>query len=80
MRRTRNAFDHFLQLDFPCILISDSNDQFWKIADYGRRLRELHLLKGPEISQFSLRSVNGFDASSFLNTPHTRSPYFSREF
>lgn len=44
-RRYRTKFHDFLQSGFPIIPYPKDKDQFFALAEYGKHLRELHLMK-----------------------------------
>lgn len=43
----REKYREFLKTDFPRIPKPESFDKFYKLAEYGKQLRELHLMKAP---------------------------------
>lgn len=45
----RNKYKEFLKIDFPRIPYPDKTDYFFEIAEQGKRLRQLHLMKAPEL-------------------------------
>ena len=45
----RTKYSEFLKIDFPRIPFTKDYKLFIKMADYGKRLVDLHLLKSPEI-------------------------------
>jgi type I restriction-modification system DNA methylase subunit len=47
----RQKYAEFLKMDFPRIPFTKNYRLFSKMADYGNRLVELHLLKSPELEQ-----------------------------
>ena len=46
----RTKYKEFLKIDFPRIPYPENAEYFFKIAEFGSRLRELHLMKAPEIN------------------------------
>jgi len=47
----RQKYAEFLKMDFPRVPFTKDGRLFSKMADYGNRLVELHLLKSPELEQ-----------------------------
>ena len=45
----RTKYSEFLKIDFPRIPFTKDYKLFIKMADYGKRLVDLHLLKSPEL-------------------------------
>ena len=45
----RNKYKEFLKIDFPRIPYPDKADHFFKIAELGKQLRQLHLMESPEL-------------------------------
>ena len=48
----RNKYKEFLKIDFPRIPYPESSDYFFKIAQLGKQLREIHLLESPIVNEF----------------------------
>jgi len=48
----REKYKEFLKIDFPRVPYPKSKGQFDKLADFGRELRELHLLESSKLNQF----------------------------
>lgn len=48
----RNKYKEFLKIDFPRIPYPESADYFFKIAELGNQLREIHLLESPIVNEF----------------------------
>lgn len=48
----RNKYKEFLKIDFPRIPYPESSDYFFKIAELGKQLREIHLLESPIVNEF----------------------------
>ena len=48
----RNKYKEFLKIDFPRIPYPQSADYFFKVAQLGKQLREIHLLESPVVNEF----------------------------
>lgn len=48
----RNKYKEFLKIDFPSIPYPKNADYFFKVAQFGRQLREIHLLESPMVNEF----------------------------
>ena len=48
----RNKYKEFLKIDFPRIPYPQNADYFFKIAELGKQLREIHLLESPIVNEF----------------------------
>lgn len=48
----RNKYKEFLKIDFPRIPYPENADYFFKIAQLGKQLREIHLLESPVVNEF----------------------------
>lgn len=48
----RTKYKEFLKIDFPRIPYPESADYFFKIAELGKQLREIHLLESPIVNEF----------------------------
>lgn len=48
----RNKYKEFLKIDFPRIPYPQNADYFFKIAELGKQLREIHLLESPVVNEF----------------------------
>lgn len=48
----RNKYKEFLKIDFPCIPYPKNAEYFFKVAQPGKQLREIHLLESPIINEF----------------------------
>lgn len=48
----RNKYKEFLKIDFPRIPYPENADYFFKIAKFGKQLREIHLLESPIVNEF----------------------------
>lgn len=48
----RNKYKEFLKIDFPRIPYPMNADYFFKIAQLGKQLREIHLLESPVVNEF----------------------------
>lgn len=46
----RATYKEFLKIDFPRIPYPKNPENFWKLVDLGRQIRELHLLESPLLS------------------------------
>jgi len=46
----RETYKEFLKIDFPRIPYPTDTDNFWKLVELGRKIRELHLLESPLLS------------------------------
>jgi predicted helicase len=46
----REKYKEFLKIDFPRIPKPKTFDDFYKLAKYGKQLRELHLMKSPALN------------------------------
>jgi predicted helicase len=61
--RYRSTYKEFLKIDFPRIPYPESAQHFYRLADFGEKLRKLHLLDGIEPDQEeALYPVNGSNA------------------
>jgi hypothetical protein len=45
----RKKYAEFLKTDFPRIPFTKDFDLFWKMAEYGQRLADLHLMNSPDL-------------------------------
>lgn len=57
----RNKYKEFLKIDFPRIPYPESSDYFFKIAELGKQLREIHLLESPIVNEFATSYPVGGD-------------------
>lgn len=48
----RDKYKDFLKSDFPRIPSAKDKESFWDLVKLGSKLRQLHLLEDPELSQF----------------------------
>lgn len=48
----RNKYKEFLKIDFPRIPYPENADYFFKVAQLGKQLREIHLLELPVVNEF----------------------------
>lgn len=48
----RTKYKEFLKIDFPRIPYPQNADYFFKIAELGKQLREIHLLESPIVNEF----------------------------
>ena len=48
----RNMYKEFLKIDFPRIPYPQNADYFFKFAQLGKQLREIHLLESPIVNEF----------------------------
>ncbi len=48
----RNKYKEFLKIDFPRIPYPENADYFFKVAQLGKQLREIHLLESPIVNEF----------------------------
>ena len=48
----RKKYKEFLKIDFPRIPYPQNADYFFKIAELGKQLREIHLLESPVVNEF----------------------------
>lgn len=48
----RTKYKEFLKIDFPRIPYPASADYFFKIAELGKELREIHLMEAPEVKEY----------------------------
>lgn len=48
----RNKYKEFLKIDFPRIPYPENADYFFKVAQLGKQLREIHLLESPVVNEF----------------------------
>lgn len=46
----RQRYTQYLRMDFPRIPFTDDYDLFSKLAEYGKELADIHLLKSPRLS------------------------------
>ncbi len=46
----REKYKEFLKIDFPRVPYPKDNETFWKLVEKGKKLRELHLMESPEMS------------------------------
>ncbi|MDD3534681.1 MAG: DNA methyltransferase, partial [Candidatus Cloacimonetes bacterium] len=51
----RERFAQYLRLDFPRIPFAEDYELFSKLADYGKELADLHLLKSPRLNKLAVR-------------------------
>ncbi|MDD3536560.1 MAG: DNA methyltransferase, partial [Candidatus Cloacimonetes bacterium] len=51
----RERFSQYLRLDFPRIPFTEDYELFSKLADCGKELADLHLLKSPRLSKLMIR-------------------------
>lgn len=57
-------YKEFIKIDFPRIPYPKSKEQFNKLAELGKELRELHLLESPKLNSFiTSYSVEGSDTT-----------------
>ncbi|MDR0420414.1 MAG: hypothetical protein LBH30_03050 [Prevotellaceae bacterium] len=47
----RERYKEFLQIDFPRIPYPENAEQFKRLADFGKKLRKLHLMENVELSK-----------------------------
>ncbi len=47
--RYRTKYKEFLKIDFPRIPYPKDKDYFFKVAELGKQLREIHLLESPDV-------------------------------
>lgn len=57
----RNKYKEFLKIDFPRIPYPENADYFFKIAQLGKQLREIHLLESPVVNEFTTSYPVGGD-------------------
>ena len=48
----RNKYKEFLKIDFPRIPYPENADYFFKIAEFGKQLREIHLFESPIVNEY----------------------------
>ncbi len=48
----RNKYKEFLKIDFPRIPYPQTAEYFFKVAQLGKQLREIHLLESPVVNEF----------------------------
>lgn len=48
----RTKYKEFLKIDFPRIPYPVNADYFFKVAKLGKRLREIHLMEAPEVTEY----------------------------
>ena len=48
----RNKYKEFLKIDFPRIPYPENAEYFFKVAQLGKQLREIHLLESPVVNEF----------------------------
>ena len=48
----RETYKEFLKIDFPRVPYPSNVDTFWKLAELGGELRQIHLLESPTVEQF----------------------------
>ena len=48
----RNKYKEFLKIDFPRIPYPKNADYFFKVAEFGKQLREIHLLESAIVNDF----------------------------
>lgn len=48
----RTKYKEFLKIDFPRIPYPENADYFFKVAQLGKQLREIHLLESPVVNEF----------------------------
>lgn len=47
-----NRYSEFIKIDYPRIPYPQNKEQFWQLAEKGKKLRELHLMRDEELSNF----------------------------
>lgn len=47
----RSKYKEFLKIDFPHIPYPDNANYFFKIAEFGKQLRQIHLMEAPELEK-----------------------------
>ncbi|HQT23987.1 type ISP restriction/modification enzyme [Daejeonella sp.] len=48
----REKYKEFLKIDFPRVPYPENKDIFWKLVEIGSKLRQIHLLKSPEVNKY----------------------------
>lgn len=48
----RTRYAEFLKIDFPRVPLTSDNDLFTQLAEYGKELVALHLMKSPKLNNF----------------------------
>lgn len=48
----RTKYKEFLKIDFPRIPYPANKDYFFNVAELGKKLREIHLMKAPEVKEY----------------------------
>jgi predicted helicase len=48
----REKYKEFLKVDFPRVPYPKDQETFWKLAELGSELRQIHLLESPVVEQF----------------------------
>lgn len=65
----RTTYADFLKIDFPRVPFTRNQELFTKVADLGRRLVDLHLLKSPEldppIARFPVKGNNSVEKPQY---------------
>ncbi len=54
----RETYKEFLKIDFPRVPAPVSDEQFHRLAGFGKQLRELHLLTSPDVHVFATTFPN----------------------
>lgn len=57
----RTKYKEFLKIDFPRIPYPENADYFFKVAQLGKQLREIHLLESPVVNEFITSYPEGGD-------------------
>ena len=63
----RERYAEFLRTDFPCVPFTGNRKLFAQLADFGKRLADLHLLKSPELDPPTCRFEGQGDAGRRTN-------------
>jgi len=69
----REKYKEFLKIDFPRVPFPEKAEQFWELAEWGSRLRKLHLLEEVEVPQgmaeYPIDGSNEVEKPEFLASP-----------
>ncbi len=72
----REKYKEFLKIDFPRVPFPKSKIMFFRVKDYGGKLRALHLLESPEvenyITQYPVDGDNVVEKPTFANLPPSK--------
>lgn len=48
----REKFREFLKIDFPWVPYPKDKDTFWVLVEFGKEIREIHLLESPKVEEY----------------------------